>query len=731
MPTIQLTDQFGLDVDVKTDVLSSLEKYAASLTKLPLTGLNLQSIADLTLANPSVTSLHAGLTFDRPVNIGSGGVTLALEGGLGGSMDIYVPPPGGGSLFAADLYGESIPVASAERYVSIALNASAGPDICATINQLTFGFQPGVKVSLANFRKFEMQPAAPSILEAVETTISGFCIPGSPDDLRTLAVDSVVTLEGTGSITFHAKANLLAAANPLATLDLPSPLPALDVSAGGSVTVAASCSVNWEYQLRVRRLDAGRISLGFYRKRGSETTVSVDACAGVSAGTASTDLFSSVIAVISKSAEVDSSAIQSLGVPDDQLKAIGEAVKNAAQRKLEISLVAALTAAESHGAAFLYEFDLNSLDAAGTAALAAALHGDLSGLTGDSLPAGVQMVRSIATDLQQTGLTWKINLLGIYNYISTSELVRQGTVVYEPATGDLVITDKATAQRFAAATVNFGADTDKLRHVLADSFFITAVYRGSRSLISGPGPEIECSHSYFQLRASTSADDMRAALAAAAALGLPDTGGANPLPAGIDDFGSTMVYAETSYDDALTPALFLNGADPKPQDEFESAGRQAIRLLVRSDAADGFRLLGVADDALWAKMRAAGQFNLAPLFPGLTEPEVVVIAADYSVIVWWAEAMAACAKTVAAMHRLLAAGSDAASPQFLALRAGLAKTLAQVAGNTKEEFGQPWGLVAMDRVSGCRAAARVQIAGARFAFARSSGAGLAAAAGRS
>jgi len=726
MPTIQITDQFGLDVDVKTDVLSSLEKYAASLTKLSLTGLDLKSIADLTLADPSITSLHAGLNFDRPVAVGAGGVTLTLGGSMGGSMDIYVPPPGGGSLFAADPYGESIPVAATERYVSVAFDASAGPDISATINQLTFGFQPGVKVSLANFRKIETEPAAPTILDAVEGTVSGFCIPGTPDDLRTLAVGSVVVLEGVGSITFHAKANLLAAANPLATLDLPSPLPALDVSAGGSVTVAASCSVAWEYQLRARILDAGRMSLGFYRKRGSETTVSVDASAGVSAGTASTDFFSSVISVISKSAAVDSGAIQSLGVPDDQLKAIEEAVKNAAQRKLEISAAAALTAAESRGAAFLYEFDLNLLDAAGNAALAAALHGDLTGLTGESLPAGVQMVHSIATDIEHTDVTWKINLLGIYNYISTSELVRQGAVLYEPATGDLVITDKATAQRVAAATINFGADSDKLRHILADSFFITAVYRGSGSLISGAA--IACSHSYFQLQASTSAEDMRAALAATAALGLADAGPANLLPAGIDDFGQTTVYAETSYDDDLAPALFLNGADPKPQDEFESAGRQAIRLLVRPDAADAFRLLGVADDGLWGKMRAAGQFNFASLFPGLTDSQVLVIAADYSVIVWWAEAMAACAKTAAAMHGLLAAGSDAASPQFLARRADLAKTLAQVAVNTKEEFGQPWGLVAMDRVSGCRAAARVQIAGPRFVFARTSKEALAAAA---
>ncbi len=729
MPTIQLTDQFGLDVDVNTDVLSSLQKYAANLSKLSLTNLNLQSIADLTLANPSITSLHAGLDLDQPVTIGSGGATFQMDAGLSGTMDVYVPPAGGGSLFNSDPYGEIIPVGASQRYVSIGLCTSVGPDISATFNQLTFGFQPGVKVSLANYQRFDAQPTPPTILDAVQTTVADFCIPGCPDDLRALPADAIVTLEGIGTITFCAQANLFAAANPLASLQLPSPLPTLDVSAGGSVIVAATCSVTWDYQLRIRRLDAGRVSLGFYRKNGSETTVSVNASMGVSAGTSKADLFSSIVSVISKSAAADTNAIQSLGLPDDQLNAIGEAVKNAAQRKIEISVLAALTAGNSHSAAFLYEFDLDGLDAAGNSALAAALRGNLAGLTGDSLPIGAEMVRSIATDLQKTGMTWKVNLLGIYNYSSTTELVRQGTVAFEPVTGDLVITDKATAQQIAVSTVNFGADTDKLRHLLADRFFMTAVYSGSKSLVSAP--EIECSHSYFELQVSTSADALRTDLTTASALGLLDAGAPDTLLGGITDFGQTMVYAETSYSSGLTPALFLNGADPKPQNEFESAGRRAIRLLVRPDAADAFRLRGVTDDHLWAQMLAAGQFNFTPLFPELTQTQISVIASDYSVIVWWAEAMSECAKSVAAMHNLPAAGSYPDSPQFLALRANLARTLAEVTSNTKVEFGQPWGLVAMDQVSGGRAAAKVQITGSRFAFARSTQDVLTAAAGRS
>jgi hypothetical protein len=713
MPTITLTDQLGLDIDVQTDVLSSLAKYAGNLSKLSLPNLNLQSLADLTLANPSVTSLHTGLNLDQPIDIGSGGVTLAVKAGVSGAMDIYVPPAGGGSLFQSDLYGETIPVDAGERYVSLKLSASAGPDIGASFNQLSFGFQAGVAVTLANYRKFETQPAAPPIVDALSATVAGFCIPGGPGDLSALPAGSIVTMEGVGTIGFSAQANLFAAANPLATLQLPSPLPALDVSAGGSVSVSASCQVSWDYQLRILKLDATRVSLGFYRKQGSETTVTVSASEGISAGISGTDLFSSIIAAVSTSATADSGAMQALGLPDDQRDAIAKAVKNAAQRKLEVSLLATLTAADSHSAAFLYEFDLSLLDAGGNSALLAALRGHLHSLTGDELPAGVRIVRSIVTDVHQAGLTWKINLLGIYNYISIAELVRQGKVVYEPSTGDLVITDKATAQRITADTVNFGADTDKLRKVLAENFLITAVYRGSKQLIAAP--EISCSHSYFELYSATNNDVMRKELTAVTALGLdaPDA-----LLAGTKDFGRTMVHAETSYSAASTPALFLNGANPKLREEFESAGRDAIRLLVRPDAIDAFRLRGVTDDQVWAQMCSLGQPSFATIFPDLPSNEVVVIATDYTVIVWWAKAMSQCAQSIAAMQGLLAVNPDPESPDFKAQRTDLLKKLADVTSDTKAEFGQPWGLVAMDLASGRRAAAKVQIAGARFALAR-------------
>ena len=59
---------------------------------------------------------------------------------------------------------------------------------------------------------------------------------------------------------------------------------------------------------------------------------------------------------------------------------------------------------------------------------------------------------------------------------------------------------------------------------------------------------------------------------------------------------------------------------------------------------------------------------------------------------------------------------DPENHQFKSLRKQLAKELASVAATTKAEFSDPWGVVAMDLVSGRKADAKVQVTGARLAF---------------
>jgi hypothetical protein len=334
-------------------------------------------------------------------------------------------------------------------------------------------------------------------------------------------------------------------------------------------------------------------------------------------------------------------------------------------------------------------------------------------LHGGALP-GVTSVQSVWEKARKNGIRFDVNLLGILNIGSLSTLTTTGAVLYEPATGALVITDKLTAQRIRSTAVNFGADTQKLRHVMAESFLLTAAYQGSQQQVGGPA--LRCSHDFFDLDNDTSRDQMERDLRVAAALGL--LSGADTIPpAGIDDFGRTMIHARTDYDSSLAAALFLDsGGAPLPQQLYENVGRAAIQLLVSEGDADAARREPALDDGLWSRMKAQGQPGFATLFPDLPAPLLGAVTADYTAIMWWADAMAGAGQRLAAIGKWFSQHSAPApnDPEFQSLRQDLAAHLKKVAATTSEQFGEPWGLIAMDEASGRRAGASILIAGPKL-----------------
>lgn len=714
MPTIKLTDQFGLDVSIQPAPLSAFTRYFQALPSLIAEGGDLKGLGVLSLNDPAITSLQTGLSFAEPVEIGPGAPKLTVQAGLAGFFSVV---PGGDNefLFTPDDYGDNIAIPGGVCYVAVSLAASAGASVAGASGSLGFGAQSGATVAITNYREFPARQGPPTLLDALRESIAGFVLPASAGDLQAIPEGGVVTVDTQGTLRVSGTANLLAAVNPLAAVELPSPLPAVAVKGGASVQVGASFQVTGAYQVRARRLDHSRVLLGWYRKHGTEVDVTASASAGVSAGFGTTDLFSSLITAISGNAQADLQELQRGGLSNAEIATIQAAVKAAIDRKLEMALRFELGALESDQAAFLYEIDLSTLADDGVAAIGRALASDLSALGGgeNPLPLGIRPVRNIFTAIHQGKHSLTVNLLGIYNFISLSKLTLAGKVMYEPGSGNLVITDTATADRVRSAAVNFGADADKLRHVLAESFLITAAYRGSRSVVSPPA--LKSSHLFFDLHDHTGPDRMRADVAVGAALGLLPSG----IPAGVEDFGRTTVYAETQYDDALTTALFLNSdGQPHAIEEYENAGRGALQLLVPEGGDQAYRRRPAIDDGLWQQMKVTGQPGFARLFPTLNAVAVGVITADYTTIMWWAEAMRDTAGLLSTMHAQIPANAGAAPSdlRFQKLRASLAKHLKEVAANTREEFGQPWGMVAMDLVSGRRADARIRITGSRLAL---------------
>ncbi len=563
-------------------------------------------------------------------------------------------------------------------------------------------------MAIDSYRCFPADTAAPRVVDALRQSLGELVIPFQAADVEAIPPGTVVTLGGSGKLRFSASANLLAVANPLATVSLPAPLPGLAVTQSASVKISASWEIASEYQVRVQRIDDARVHLGWYRKHSSEFTVSAAAKAGVSAGTSSEDLFPRIISAVSADAKADADELSNPALDPSLRSAIEAAVTRGVNRKLEVGIAAEFGSLKRDEAAFLYELDLTGLGDAGREAVGRALHGDLSGFV--EAPGGVTELRSILTHAVSSRFSLKINLLGIFNFATVSKLALQGTVTWTPSTGDLVIVDQATALRIQTASVNFGADEEKLRHVMAESFLITAAYRGSQASLAPP--QLKSTHAFFRLDSKTSRGELDRCRMALTAVGLTPP----PLPEGIDQFGRSTFALEAAYDESASLALFLDDSgQPRSVEHYENAGRHAIQLLVPADGDDAFRLKPTGVDAIWAKMKDLGPANFGQLFPQTQAP---VIAADYLAIRWWADTMQQTALRVQGLQRPGAADSAA-------LRQDLANHLKKVAARAHEQFGSPWGLVAMFLVSAARAAATGSITGTRFVFA--SAASLAAA----
>jgi len=165
--------------------------------------------------------------------------------------------------------------------------------------------------------------------------------------------------------------------------------------------------------------------------------------------------------------------LEKAGLSGEKQKAIVDALKASIQRSLALSMQEELHALASQEAAFLYEIKLNDLGTDGRSAIQDALRLNLSTLSeaSQSLPHGIREIQNLLTTTRTKRFTLKLNLLGIYNFASINDLTLKGTVLTDPASGDIVITDAATATHITGA-INFLADSDKLRKVLAHPFLL-------------------------------------------------------------------------------------------------------------------------------------------------------------------------------------------------------------------------------------------------------------------
>jgi hypothetical protein len=712
MATIHLTDQFGLDVTLSPGPASVLSRYLRELTTVGVSLNGGKDIRTITVAEYPFKSESIGLSFQQPVNLGASGVELTISPEVSGSLRVAE----GSDLVDSALYDlPAFQPLMSQTYLSAAIEASLAADLEDEAGALQFGLNTGSDVVLSYS---ELVKPTDQLVPAIEEVVGSFSIPGELEDLRGLPVGSVASVEGSGKLKLSTAIDVLTATNPLATVATAAlPLAKINLREGASISVGAALSLMGGYKVRVSKLDADRVWLGYSRTRGKEFDTSVTAGVDVSAAVGSFDIITILLQAISPDAAPSVDDLKKAGLEEDEITAISAAIKAGIERSLEVAWRAELDFSDEHTSAFLYEIDLAALDDAARRAVQSALRGDLSEVERGPL-AGVKALRSMTRMRRDRARKLNLNLLGVLNVGSMTELVQNSTVIVDPDTGDITIADKTTASEIGLTVNNFAQNAAKLRHILADGFLTTCVYRTSQT---GAKVNINSRCWAFELRNTTSFQQIQGFMNLAASLGLISSddatrklGALGPRP-DQQQYGRSVFFADSGYDDAVFYTLFFDKAGQvRPQAFYEKVGRDAMAAtLPPRDPAHRARLLPLTNDEVWQAM-SGGQTTFPALFAryGFNSVEVADITGDYSIIVWWSSAMRSMGQALASLLACLknTGMRETTNNTFASLREDLNKKVKAVSQQTHDRFSEPWGLVAMDMASGRRSQTNLLVA---------------------
>ncbi len=386
---------------------------------------------------------------------------LSISAGASVTIGVH---PSGGTIFAGSDLQAPVTVPNGTAYSSITLEALLKAGLAGTQGNVGFGFEVGTALRYAYFHPFNIAGSSETVGGAIKTMLSAAVFPADTDDLSRLPVGAFASLAGEGELSFNVQASLSSTTNLLATPGLPI-VGTVALVQAASVTVAAKWTASGEFELRVSKPSATEVRLSFYRRRGRSLTVSATALAGVSAEFRGRDLLAALMQAISSNPEADLLTLVNAGLDDESIEAIQQAVAASIDRSLTLSAQFQLSALREDEALFSYDIDLSRLDRAGKAAVADAMHGRLAaiGQAADAAGGPIRLIASAAKQLRERKTSWRINVLGIVNVASFVELVREGTVTFDPVSGMLTAADKVSARRIRIKEKPFESDTEKLQ----------------------------------------------------------------------------------------------------------------------------------------------------------------------------------------------------------------------------------------------------------------------------
>jgi hypothetical protein len=719
MAPISIRDMLGAEiVSANPNITTGFGKYLKGKPAQFLAAADVarQLGTDLTAATPGEGGFRLALSADVP--LGNNGTTLTIDAATGAIIGVY--NRAGMQLLENTFLGKPMKVGPGQAFVAFSIRPTLAVGVNGHAGDLSFGMSAGSESEWRCYRPFDTASSI-RLADAAKELLEHFVVPNDASDLREmrqLPTGTLACVSGHGQLRIAASANVAAAFNPLASVDTLPKLGKLQVSGGASASVGVAATLTGEYQIRAQKVGDAAVRLGFHTLKGREIEVTLSGKAGPGVSLGDKDLLAMLFKGPGGISVENREDLVQAGITSEQLDRVVTAMKDGLSRKLEVAIGARLASLREDEAAFLYDIDVATLDDVGAAAVDQALAGDLTALNvlEPQLPAhGITLLQSQTDALRKKSVQWRINLLGVINVLSLSELVRTGTVLRDEESGELLITDKVTSDRVGAVV-----GPKQIRKLLYESTMMTLTYKAIGLDVNS---DLEASQSFFFFDKSANRQRMSDFLDAVMALQLTDGGSAPELSAGVDDFGKSSLSLETTFDKTACERVFQTAGTPPGRDAYESIGKRALLALVKPGDPDAYRRIPLENDALWRRLKDSGQSNFRfvlppPITGGAAEGlHVAVVAADYNVIVWWAQAMATAAERLADMTTFLAGRHPTAldkDPQFQKRRSDLEDAVTKTIRRNTATFDDPWGLVALFMASAGTARAAASIVSPRL-----------------
>lgn len=708
MPDIEITDHLGNAIPaVKIDLSepSSFLPYARAEVLHLAVAPDFEELAPEKLSTAAAKPISFDLALQHEFALGGTTPEINLTPGLKASLQANTTK--GSDLLQDHPFGPAVLVPGQTGYLAINFQGCLDLGVSGSAGDLTFGCDAKQTISLGYWRAFPLGVDEPTLGQAAGETISRFVIPATLGDLKLLRPNDICTVSGQGSLCVSGGFQVSAVPNPLASVDLPLNAGEIKVQSGPMAGISASFTINGSYQIRARCTAPGVVELSVYQEHGTTLKTDLSVSAGVAVKLGSADLIQSLLTAIGPKSEEDGmrKLLADGGLSKDQIDALNGAIKDGLDHCLRGSLDAALADLTDREAAFRYELRLDELDANASSAVARALKGDLSGLTaleaaanGAVLAPGVKLMGSVFTTARTARTTLKLNLLGLVNFISVTDLIRKSVVVKDPGTGYLTIADSATAQK-----INAELEPQRRAGVLSKAMFeslmLTATYRVSNTVqMAG----ISSANFHFVLNDSAKASNFADYLNWFAALDLLT---AEQEPALLNQFqaGAATCLLRTEFDQNACESLFFQAPGQLwDAPHYLETGRRAMRAVLETASGDGGRFRRELLDQHWQEAVHKGPTDdLGPLV-GLNPGDPIgrvftdLLIADVATIGWWAEAMRNAGEAILEMRRFL--GNTAAAvdeDEFARRRDELQQKMVKAMRKSQAEFKEPWGLVAL------------------------------------